>query len=59
MKVGSIEWSQYRITWGFEDGTPKGFADDVRKSSEAGMNGYVTKPLDETRLLRELAQYKK
>ena len=30
MKVGSIEWSQYRITWGFEDGTPKGFADDVR-----------------------------
>lgn len=34
------------------------FADDVRKSSEAGMNGYVTKPLDETRLLRELAQYK-
>ena len=35
------------------------FADDVRKSSEAGMNGYVTKPLDETRLLRELAQYKK
>lgn len=35
------------------------FADDVRKSNEAGMNGYVTKPLDETRLLRELAQYKK
>ena len=30
MKVGSIEWSQYRITWGFEGGTPKGFADDVR-----------------------------
>ena len=30
MKVGSIEWSQYRITWGFEDGTPKGFAADVR-----------------------------
>ena len=30
MKVGSIEWSQYRITWGFEDGTPKGFADDAR-----------------------------
>ena len=28
MKVGSIEWSQYRITWGFEGGTPKGFADD-------------------------------
>ncbi|RHQ84942.1 DUF2344 domain-containing protein [Butyricicoccus sp. AF22-28AC] len=23
MKVGSIEWSQYRITWGFEDGTPR------------------------------------
>ncbi|RHV83660.1 TIGR03936 family radical SAM-associated protein [Butyricicoccus sp. OF10-2] len=23
MKVGSIEWSQYRITWGFEGGTPK------------------------------------
>ena len=36
-----------------------GAATDVRKSSEAGMNGYVTKPLDETRLLRELAQYKK
>ncbi len=31
MKVGSIEWSQYRITWGFEDGTPKDFADDVRR----------------------------
>ncbi|MFR4240654.1 MAG: TIGR03936 family radical SAM-associated protein [Butyricicoccus sp.] len=30
MKVGSIEWSQYRITWGFENSTPKGFADDVR-----------------------------
>ena len=35
------------------------FADDVRKSTEAGMNGHVTKPLDEVRLLRELAQYKK
>ncbi len=35
------------------------FTDDMRKSSEAGMNGYVVKPLDETRLLRELARYKK
>ncbi len=35
------------------------FADDVRKSSEAGMNSHVVKPLDETRLLRELARYKK
>ena len=35
------------------------FTDDVRKSTEAGMNGHVTKPLDEARLLRELAQYKK
>ena len=35
------------------------FTDDVRKSAEAGMNGHVTKPLDEARLLRELAQYKK
>ena len=35
------------------------FADEVRKSSEAGMNGHVAKPLDETRLLRELSRYKK
>lgn len=35
------------------------FTDDVRKSTEAGMNGHVVKPLDETRLLRELAKYKK
>ncbi len=31
MKVGAIEWSQYRITWGFEAGVPAGFADDVRR----------------------------
>ena len=30
MKVGSIEWSQYRITWGFEGEIPTGFAEDVR-----------------------------
>lgn len=30
MKVGAIEWSQYRITWGFENGVPTGFADAVR-----------------------------
>ena len=30
MKVGSIEWSQYRITWGFEADVPNGFADAVR-----------------------------
>ena len=30
MKVGSIEWSQYRITWGFEADVPDGFAEAVR-----------------------------
>ena len=30
MKVGSIEWSQYRITWGFEEDVPAGFAEAVR-----------------------------
>ena len=39
--------------------TANAFADDVRKSSEAGMNGHVSKPLDRTQLLRELARYKK
>ena len=29
MKVGTIAWSQYRITWGFEDGVPAGFAREV------------------------------
>ena len=39
--------------------TANAFTDDVRKTYEAGMNGHVTKPLDESRLLRELAKYKK
>ena len=30
MKVGAIAWSQYRITWGFEDAVPAGFTDAVR-----------------------------
>ena len=30
MKVGAIEWSQYRITWGFEEDVPAGFAEAVR-----------------------------
>lgn len=30
MKVGAIEWSQYRITWGFDGSVPEGFADAVR-----------------------------
>ena len=29
MKVGAIAWSQYRITWGFEDAVPAGFTDAV------------------------------
>ncbi|HJC13097.1 MAG TPA: TIGR03936 family radical SAM-associated protein [Candidatus Agathobaculum intestinigallinarum] len=31
MKVGAIEWSQYRITWGFDGKVPAGFADAVRE----------------------------
>ena len=31
MKVGAIAWSQYRITWGFEDGIPSGFLPAVRE----------------------------
>ena len=31
MKVGTIAWSQYRITWGFEDGIPSGFLTAVRE----------------------------
>lgn len=31
MKVGAIEWSQYRITWGFEGKVPTGFVDAVRE----------------------------
>ena len=30
MKVGAIEWSQYRITWGFDGKVSAGFADAVR-----------------------------
>ena len=30
MKVGAIAWSQYRITWGFEDAAPAGFTGAVR-----------------------------
>ena len=29
MKVGTIAWSQYRITWGFEGSVPAGFAREV------------------------------
>lgn len=31
MKVGTIAWSQYRITWEFEDGVPSGFLPAVRE----------------------------
>lgn len=30
IKVGRIAWSQYRITWGFDDAVPDGFSEDVR-----------------------------
>ena len=30
MKIGAIEWSRYRIRWGFADGVPEGFVHDVR-----------------------------
>lgn len=30
MKIARIAWSQYRITWGFEDGLPASFLSDVR-----------------------------
>lgn len=31
MKVAAIAWSQYRITWGFEDGVPDGFLSAVEQ----------------------------
>lgn len=30
MKVGAIAWSQYRITWGFEEEIPEGFVANMR-----------------------------
>ncbi len=30
MKVGSISWSRYRITWGFDGTVPKKFRNDVQ-----------------------------
>lgn len=31
MKIAEIAWSKYRITWGFSDTVPDGFAEEVRK----------------------------
>ncbi|MDY3618073.1 TIGR03936 family radical SAM-associated protein [Agathobaculum sp.] len=31
LKVGRIAWSQYRITWSFENSVPAGFAETVRQ----------------------------
>lgn len=38
--------------------TANAFAEDIRKSHEAGMNEHISKPLDEAILLRILAKYK-
>ena len=39
--------------------TANAFSDDVRASLDAGMNGHLAKPLEETPLLQALAKYKK
>ena len=38
--------------------TANAFAEDVKRTLEAGMNDHVSKPLDESQLLHVLAQYK-
>ncbi|WP_455502200.1 ATP-binding protein [Gemmiger sp.] len=39
--------------------TANAFAEDVRRTREAGMNDHVSKPLNEAQLIRVLAKYKK
>ena len=39
--------------------TANAFAEDVKQAVDAGMNDHVAKPLDEARLRRVLAKYKK
>lgn len=39
--------------------TANAFADDVQKSFEAGMNAHLAKPLELSRVLRTIAQYRK
>ena len=39
--------------------TANAFAEDVKQAIDAGMNDHIAKPLDEARLRRVLAKYKK
>ena len=39
--------------------TANAFAEDVKQAIDAGMNDHVAKPLDEARLRRVLAKYRK
>ena len=38
--------------------TANAFAEDVKRTQDAGMNDHVSKPLDEAQLVRVLAKYK-
>ena len=39
--------------------TAQAFAEDRRRAQEAGMNGYLTKPLDAAALVRALRVWRK
>ena len=39
--------------------TANAFTEDRKKTEEAGMNGHISKPIDEKKLLGVVANYKK